>query len=110
LVGQVVFIAYGPGQKKVSMTSLFFAQNLTCVAQAGKEKKETKGPTAKTQAVKAKSAITSKFVGTWKLVAIEGQLAPNSLQTIHRISPQKLMAKLTELVLRCATVERCRSA
>ncbi len=45
-----------------------------CFAQAGKEKKEIKGPTAKTQTAVAKSAITSKFVGAWKLVAFEGQL------------------------------------
>ena len=47
-----------------------------CFAQAGKEKNETRGSTTKTQATKAKSAITSKFVGTWKLVAIEGQQVP----------------------------------
>jgi lipocalin-like protein len=44
-----------------------------CSAQTGKDKKETRGPTAKTQIAKAKSAITRKFIGTWKLVAIEGQ-------------------------------------
>jgi hypothetical protein len=47
-----------------------------CFAQAGKEKKETRSPTAKAQTAKAKSEISSKFVGTWKLVAIEGQLVP----------------------------------
>ena len=47
-----------------------------CFAQAGKEKKETKDATAKTQTAKAKSAITSKFVGAWKLVAIEGEQVP----------------------------------
>ena len=47
-----------------------------CFAQAGKEKKETKRPTADTQTTKAKSAITNKFVGTWKLVSIEGQRVP----------------------------------
>ena len=47
-----------------------------CFAQAGKEKKETNGPTIKTQTAKARSAGASKFVGTWKLVAIEGQQVP----------------------------------
>src|SRR5262245_28402784 len=47
-----------------------------CFAQTGKEKKEFRGPTAKTQTVKAKSSIISKFVGTWKLVAFEGQQVP----------------------------------
>ena len=47
-----------------------------CFAQADKEKQETKGPRATTQTAKAKSAITSKFVGAWKLLAIEGQQIP----------------------------------
>jgi lipocalin-like protein len=47
-----------------------------CLAQAGKEKQEAKGPTAKTQAANAKSAIISRFVGTWKLLAIEVQQVP----------------------------------
>jgi uncharacterized protein YdeI (BOF family) len=47
-----------------------------CFAQAGKEKQETKGPMAKTQTAKAKSVITSRFVGAWKLVAFEGQMVP----------------------------------
>ena len=47
-----------------------------CFAQAGKEKEEAKGLTAKTQTAKARSAIADKFVGTWKLVAIEGQQVP----------------------------------
>ena len=47
-----------------------------CFAQAGKEEKDTKGAAAATQRAKAKSAIASKFVGTWKLVAIEGQQVP----------------------------------
>jgi len=47
-----------------------------CFAQAGKDKKEIKGPTAKTQTAIPKSAGASKFVGAWKLVAFEGQLVP----------------------------------
>jgi len=47
-----------------------------CFAQAGKEEKETKGAMATTQTAKANSAIASRFVGTWKLVAAEGQLVP----------------------------------
>ena len=47
-----------------------------CFAQAGKEKKETNGPMDKTKTAIAKSAIAGKFVGTWKLVAFEGQLVP----------------------------------
>jgi hypothetical protein len=47
-----------------------------CFAQAGKEKKETEGPTAETQTAKPKSAGASRFVGAWKLVAIEGQQVP----------------------------------
>jgi lipocalin-like protein len=46
-----------------------------CFAQAGKDEKDTKGAAAATQTAKAKSAIASKFVGTWKLVSFEGQLA-----------------------------------
>jgi hypothetical protein len=47
-----------------------------CFAQVGKENKETNGLMAETQTAKPKSAITSKFVGAWKLVAIEGQQVP----------------------------------
>lgn len=56
----------------VSVLGLLILASI-CFAQAGKEKKETKGPTAKTQTAKAESAIASKFVGAWKLVAIEGR-------------------------------------
>ena len=47
-----------------------------CFAQAGKEEKETNGPTATTHTANTTSAITSKFVGSWKLVEFEGQLVP----------------------------------
>jgi Lipocalin-like domain len=59
----------------VSVLGLLILASL-CFAQDGMEKKETQGQTAKTQTAKAKSAITSRFVGTWKLVAIEGQQVP----------------------------------
>jgi hypothetical protein len=59
----------------VSVPGLLILASI-CLAQAGKEKQETKGPTAKTQTAKAKSAIANEFVGTWKLVAFEGQLVP----------------------------------
>jgi len=59
----------------VSVLGLLILASL-CFAQAGKERKETLGLTAKTQAAKAKSAGASRFVGAWKLVAIEGQQVP----------------------------------
>jgi hypothetical protein len=59
----------------VSVLGLLILASI-CFAQAGKEKKETRGATAKPQTAKAKSAIASKFVGTWKLVAFEGQQVP----------------------------------
>ena len=57
-----------------------------CFAQAGKEEKETNGPTVTTHTANAKNAITSKFVGTWKLVAFEGQLVPKR-DIDHSFSP-----------------------
>ena len=55
----------------VSILGLLILASI-CFAQAGGEKKETKGPTAKAQTAKPKSPITSKLVGSWKLVVLEG--------------------------------------
>ena len=49
---------------------------ITAWVDGGAREKETKGPTAETQTAKPKSAGASRFVGTWKLVAFEGRLAP----------------------------------
>ena len=59
----------------VSVLGLLILASI-CFAQAGKEEKENKGSTSKTQTAKPRSAISSKFVGTWKLVAFEGQSVP----------------------------------
>ena len=65
------------GKQKICASALgLLILSSICFAQAGKDKKETKDATAKTQTAKAKSAIASKFVGAWKLVAIEGQQVP----------------------------------
>ena len=55
-----------------------------CFAQAGNEKRETKGPTAKTQTAKPKSAITGKFVGAWKLVVFEGTVGGRQIPRQER--------------------------
>ena len=55
-----------------------------CFAQAGKENKETKVPTAKTQTAKAKSAGAGKFVGAWKLVVFEGTVGGRQIPRRER--------------------------
>jgi hypothetical protein len=56
-----------------------------CFAQTGTEKKETKGPTAKTQTAKANNAISSKFVGAWKLVVFEGTVEGRQIPIRERV-------------------------
>ncbi|MCI0666351.1 MAG: lipocalin-like domain-containing protein [Acidobacteria bacterium] len=56
-----------------------------CFAQAGKERKETRGQPAKTQTAKANSAIISKLVGSWKLVVFEGTVGGRQIPRQERV-------------------------
>src|SRR5262245_6365235 len=47
-----------------------------CLAQISEEAKSVKNPSSATQASKVKSTIVDKFVGSWKLVAMEGPQFP----------------------------------
>ena len=65
----------------VSVLGLLMLASI-CFARAGKQ---TNNLTAKTQTEKAKSAIASKFVGSWKLVAFEGTIEGRKIEKRERV-------------------------